>query len=775
MRIAYRATAISSAIAGLALANPVAAAVKSTLGTASQALIAQADTPAQSAGAQPSNTSVDERASALEEITVTATRQETLASKTPISLTAIAGENLIKSGVSNPAQLTDVVPNLTINRTGGGVQITIRGVTSTDTTEKGDPSAAFMLDGVYIARPQVQEVSFYDVARVEVLRGPQGTLYGRNTTAGLINVITNRPTFDGYGGQADMTGGTDGTGQATGVLNAPFSDSFAVRLAVNYDTRDNFLLAGPALTGDIDPFKENISGRLQGLYDWSSGNALLTLDYSQIKGTPFDLLPLRNFFAATTTGNDPLYIGDNLGSDTLRRINSPVTWDTFRDNDTWGVGVELNQDIGPIRVTYAGSTREFNREEGDARISVDGALAYRGAFEGKYTQDSHELRFANTGDGAFQLQGGLYFFKEESDILQRLLLVPNTGPTGDGNSLGFAQGPTEAESHAAFLQGTFSVSDSVRLTAGARYSEDEKSRVGYTLSCASFFSCGSAAPPANLTNNAAADSSKTTWRAGIDFDATEGTMLYASVATGYKAGGFNDGCVIGTGVGCTQPESLFYYDPEELISYEVGMKSRIADTLSLNVSAFLYDYSNIQLSQLVSECFGPGSNPCNLTTNGGEAEVSGVELEGTYVPTDSSQWDFSVAWLDAHFTDFTPNPARSFNGESLDRSPKWSAALGYQHTFPLNNGGDIVGGIRTRYSDPYTMMALGTLNFYEQPSFTKTDLTLAYNAPDDKWYLQAFARNIEDSIVVTTIAVGVRSSAQIADPKTYGVRVGFNF
>ena len=119
--------------------------------------------------------------------------------------------------MTNPTDLQDVVPNLSIDRAGGGVQITIRGVTSTDTTEKGDPSAAFMLDGVYIARPQAQEASFYDIARVEVLRGPQGTLYGRNTTAGLVNVITNRPTFDEFGGSVNLAAGNEGAVQTTAV------------------------------------------------------------------------------------------------------------------------------------------------------------------------------------------------------------------------------------------------------------------------------------------------------------------------------------------------------------------------------------------------------------------------------------------------------------------------------------------------------------------------------------------------------------------------------
>ncbi|MEY2927150.1 MAG: hypothetical protein RL367_1627, partial [Pseudomonadota bacterium] len=159
------------------------------------------------------------------DIIVTATRFETLSSKTPIAVTAISGDALRTAGITNPTALGDQVPSVMINRN-NGLQITIRGVTSADGTEKGDPSAAFMSDGIYIARQQAQEVSFFDISRVEVLRGPQGTLFGRNTTAGAVNLITNRPNLDGVSGSVDAAYGNYNTLQATAVVNAPVSESF---------------------------------------------------------------------------------------------------------------------------------------------------------------------------------------------------------------------------------------------------------------------------------------------------------------------------------------------------------------------------------------------------------------------------------------------------------------------------------------------------------------------------------------------------------------------
>jgi outer membrane receptor protein involved in Fe transport len=194
------------------------------------------------------------------EIIVTATRENTLLSKTPVAITAIGGDSLTKTGVTNATQLTEVAPNLSIDRGGSaGLQITIRGVSSTDNSEKGDPSAGFVVDGVFLARPQAQEVSFFDLDRVEVLRGPQGTLYGRNTTAGLVSLISAAPRLGKFSASFDGTYGNYNTIQATGVVNVPVGEFIAVRGAVNYDRRNSYILQGVS-PYTLDPAKENLSG-----------------------------------------------------------------------------------------------------------------------------------------------------------------------------------------------------------------------------------------------------------------------------------------------------------------------------------------------------------------------------------------------------------------------------------------------------------------------------------------------------------------------------------
>ncbi|MBB4642538.1 TonB-dependent receptor [Rhizorhapis suberifaciens] len=707
------------------------------------------------------------------EIIVTATRNETLASKTPVALTAVSGEALRSAGVTNPTALAEQVPNLSIDRNNNGLQITIRGVTSGDNTEKGDPSAAFMIDGVYIARPQAQEVSFFDLQRVEVLRGPQGTLFGRNTTAGLVNVITNKPKLGSFSGSLDATYGNFDTQQITGVLNIPVSDAVAIRAAANYDRRDSYLIRGPAFTTALDPFKKNLSGRLSALFDLGDGELLIRGDYSSIKGVPTNVVLTSNFFANfNTPGVEPIYVGNSRSSEELRTLNVPYSNPVQRDNSTWGILTDFSYDIGPVTVNYLGSYRELKRREDDTFVIGGFGVVFPVAVHNDYWQNSQEIRLSTNGDGPLKAQAGLYYFKEKSAIEVNVIGFAPLGTPG--YFLGFEQDPTIAESWAGFGQATYSVTENFRLTGGVRYSHDKKSRAGFTVNCGAV-ACDQ--PDDTRTPNFADRSfSKVTWRIGADFDLNDRTLLYGVVATGYKAGGFNDGCQIGTAPGCGLPAEALYYDPETLTSYEVGLKTRFLDNaVRLNASAFHYDYKNIQLSQVSTIC----GSVCNVTTNAAVAKVDGVELEGVIAPAASSRFDFSLAWLNARYSEFFPAPGVDWSDKKLDRSPSLTLTAGYTHTIELGNGGNIQAGVRTRVSDDYRLAALGTLNQFRVPGYTKTDMLLAYNAPNDGWYVQAFVKNLEDSIVVSSAASAPLTSpvgtTQISDPRTYGARVGVKF
>jgi len=702
------------------------------------------------------------------EIVVTATRNETRASKTPVALTAVSGNALLAAGITNPTALGEQVPNLSIDRS-NGLQITIRGVSSSDGTEKGDPSAAFMVDGIYIARPQAQEVSFFDLQRVEVLRGPQGTLFGRNTTAGLVNLITAKPKLREFSGSIDGAYGNYNATQLTGVVNIPLGERVAVRAAANYDRRDNYLIAGPTWKSPLDPFKKNISGRISALFDLGNGELVVRGDYTSMKGTIFNTVPLGNIYADFgTPGVDPRYVGQNATQ--MRTITDAYSGAVGADNSTWGVLADLKYDLGGVTVNYLGSYREFKRHE-DSGAIVGAGVGFGFPYNGAYWQNSQELRLSTSGNGPLKAQAGVYYFKEQSAIAAYLLGLLNPIPGQPGYVFGFPQDPTISESWAAFGQMTYSIIPELRVTGGLRYSHDMKSRTGFAVVCGTF-ACSQ--PGDSKSPNIAKRSfSKTTWRVGMDYDLNNATLLYGVVATGYKAGGFNDGCEAGTQAGCTTAASALYYQPETLTSYEVGLKTRFMDNkVRLNASAFHYDYKSIQLTTFSATACG---GPCRVTTNAASAKVDGVELEGVIAPVPTSKFDFSFSWLDARYGSFVPQPSFVFTGKKLDRSPEFVVTAGYTQTFNLSNGGNIEAGVRTRLAADYQLAALSTLNQFRVPSHTRTDLRLGYNAPGDRWYVQAFARNVENSTVVTSVDDSGLVVAQLADPRTYGVRAGVKF
>jgi iron complex outermembrane recepter protein len=738
------------------------------------------------------------------DIVVTATRFETLASKTPIALTAISGEGLRSAGITNPTALGDQIPSVMINRN-NGLQITIRGVTSADGTEKGDPSAAFMSDGVYIARQQAQEVSFFDLSRVEVLRGPQGTLFGRNTTAGAVNVITNRPDLAKLGGSVDVAYGNYGNTQATAVLNAPVSDNFGLRFAVNLDRRDSFLKAGTNFNAPLSPYKDNLGARLTALLKFDKGELLIRGDYTRLGGNGINAVSTGNYYtgyaaatalpgftnATTTDTVSPVYIGDTLTNDQLRSLNATsadgitnqqLANNFKRDNASYGIGAEFKYDLGPVTLNYIGSYREFRRNEGNYSYNVAGLAP--NLFNGAYWQNSQELRLSTNGDGPFRAQVGVYYFKERADIqlfiynrvINGARLQPGQIVNGNGYVFGFPQHFVLSQSKAAFGQVTYSPAPALRITAGIRYTADTKARIGSTVQCQVSTAC---ATPGDVisTNNASRDYSKTTWKVGFDYDVSQGTLLYGTVSTGYKAGGFNDGCEVGTLAGCTEPASSLYYDPESITSYEVGVKSRMFDNkLRFNLSAFHYDYSGLQLTQVGPFCAGQN---CTRTRNATSAKVDGIELEGSLAATLNDRIDFSAAYLNARYSAFVPNavtfPLVNWNGKKLDRSPTTTFSLGYSHTFDIANGGNVVAGVRTRYSSSFQISALSILGFFTQPSYTQSEATLTYTAPEKAYYFQAYVKNIENKFLVTAVGGGVNGTLQASDPRTFGVRAGMKF
>ncbi|MGF6272483.1 iron complex outermembrane receptor protein [Massilia sp. UYP11] len=689
---------------------------------------------------------------AVPEVVVTAQRTASLASRTPVAVSVVSGEQLRDLGAISPADLGPRLPNVHIDQAFSGLRVTIRGIGNNDTTDKGDPSAAFMLDGVYIARPAGQSANLLDVDRIEVLRGPQGTLYGRNTTAGLVNVISNAPT-DRLEGALGLEAGTYGRRKVDGVVNVPVNDALALRAALSQLRQDPFLKNGqgtPHRPGmDRDERDARLSARIR--FD-RDATLVMRYDYGETGGNNDRIVPDTNFFDGVASGR-PVWRDSTTDARLTNGFRPPnmTPAQGWHDRRVRGLSADLSWNLGPATVHYLGAHRKLDqaiRQNYHYRVAPTLALGVINDYDGHNAQDSHELRIATHGGGRLDGQAGLYYFSEDSHTsyafqgLRRVGLPP------------YYAFPlhTRAHSRAVFGQLTWRVLDALRLTAGARRTADDKDRVGSTD-----FQQGPAFNPATdrrLPNAAALSTTRTTWRLGLDVDLAPGTLLYASLATGYKAGGFNDGCVAGADIGgvtcpaaaAVAPDYL-YYQPEELRAWEAGLKSRLLDgRVSFNAAAFYYDYANLQLS---SNAIVSGA-PRLLTGNAGQARSRGLELDGELRVGANGRLRYGATFLDAHYAVYRPNVGVSWAGRKLDRAPGHVYTLGYEHRFHALDG-QLHAGVFSRRSADYAITIPSNALEYRIPAHTTTDATLRYQPAHASWSLLARVRNLENAVRPTLI------------------------
>jgi len=507
-------------------------------------------------------------------------------------------------------------------------------------------------------------------------------------------------------------------------------------------------------------------------------------DYLNTKGTGVNgnLVTLDRFYTNTDVpGVDPTYI--SKGSDYERTLTVSRTFPNHRNNKNYGITGEFTYDFGPVQLTYLGAYRKTDRN--DVRnLLLFGSLNNPAFFFGNFKQDSHELRLAFGRGSALHGQIGGYYFHEKS-FLELNLGAPLSGLVVPGASgFAFPQGPTVARSKAVFGQLTYDITPALHITGGVRYTHDFKSRDGQTVvdfpnlaaQTASGLPAALCNPKFRCTLNqnvAARDYNKTIYKVGLDYDVPGLGLIYAAVSTGYKAGGFNDGCVTGAGIGCNLTPAALYFEPETLIDFEAGLKFRLSSQWRVNAALFHYNYNNLQVSQIVTVPV-----PATLIRNAASAKVDGVEIETQFQATDNDKIEFGYTYTNARYSNFTVSAGsvtRSFAGKPLDHAPKNVVTLGYVHTFPLANGGKIDFGARSKISSSYVMQDLNNASFFRQPSYSKTDLTATYTAAEDRYYIQGFVKNVEDKITIAAAATGLAGGVTIEEPRTFGVRVGAKF
>ena len=701
----------------------------------------------------------------LQEIVVTANRVETASQKTPIALTVYSGADLAAKGVSNVQALSSIDPSVNVTSSTGAAYVAVRGIASTDVTETGDPSVPIARDGFYTNRSFNIQSSMYDVSRVEVLKGPQGTLNGRNSTGGLIAIITNRPT-NISGGYASVGLGNYGAFESDLGVNIAVSDSFQMRASGTYRYHDGYrtitgLPNGQTLRGD----DANVaSGRFQIAWKPAEGLRLwASYQHDSVTGvgdvTKDSTLGTRASLADVSTfpGTAP----------TLTRLTGDrIRWEAVYDALPAG-----------LSLTYAGG---WDKSDWRHRLDATGPVydAVRQFIQSENpTTWNHEVRLANNANSRLFVQTGWFHFQEANVINSGLYNVQMTGAFAPGGPLAAMGQPDKygikfdynilTKSDGVFAQLAYRLNDQIKLSLGARNTWDSKVRTGQAV----LFLPALASPfaPAltlNTPGNGTMSKSQPTFHVGLDYQVTPRSLIYAKFDTGYKAGGFNS----------NGSAASVSYDPEKLSAFEIGTKNRFLDNnLQVNAAAFYFDYSGYQASRSEAALSG-GAGIFNV----GSAKIMGAELQ-TIALLGGVRLDSNIALLHTEFgqgiivRDGAGND-RSIAGHSLPNAPDFVATFGVEKAFALDFG-TITPRVDGKYSSAFYYDVFNDADTRSN-SYVTGNASINFKPAAGNWQIDAFIRNFTDKVVLANAArnyVANKNTYQFQAPRTFGIRASVKF
>lgn len=706
----------------------------------------------------------------LEEIVVTAQKTgATAVQKTPIAISAFSGAGLDNSLTTNIKDLAGYAPGLSVGQFTANAEIYIRGIGTNNVFTGSDPDVTLQIDGVYIARPAAAFGDFLDVDRVEVLRGPQGTLYGRNSVGGTINIISKQPS-DTFTGQEELTLGNYGEIQEQLYISGPLiPGALQGSIAINY-LRHNAYLDNVA-SGGNDIFNANHGG-MRGQLRFEASDSItattrfdLSIRDENDNGYDILLAPVSGL-----TLNNSI-----LGNYSKVAIDSPQY--TFARNggisEEIDAGIDSHWSFKSISA-YRESAYHLHLDGDDTAVLNN--IVQQEENESQVTQEFNLQ--ANYSD--FAAVAGLYYFHEDDPAIVNVLVHPTPlipGPPRLTESNFTPTTTTDAE--AAFVQGTYHITPSIGLTLGYRYTLENKR---FDQDYQKFF----VGPPAiNLATYPFVDSEKrdfhgSTPKFGLDWEVTDDAMLYASATRGYKSGGFDYAAA-------TKAEESF--NPETIWSYEVGAKTEWFDRrLRANLTGFLYDYSNLQVQNLL----GPG---VIFITNAAKATIKGIEAEFSAKPLPNWQLTTNLTLLNARYDSFPDASVSStlvsfvrslpqydaatqtFNatGNRLDAAPRYTAFFAAQHDWNVG-GGDVIYGRAEYYWQDRAYYDPSNVDIQSQAPYGLVNLFAGYNTADGLWRTQLWAKNVANKgYLITTVANGAAPSGFSGAPRTFGVRLTRNF
>jgi iron complex outermembrane receptor protein len=701
----------------------------------------------------------------IDEIIITAERRESTVQKSSIVVDVLSAQEL--QGITQGRQLASLDPGVQIGATGANLQVYIRGVGDNTSNARSQPGVPFNLDGVYLPRGTQAAGNFFDLDRVEILKGPQGTLYGRNASGGAINLITNRPNFNGYSANVDVDFGNYAARTYEGAVNLPLTSTFAVRGAFQVADADNYTTYSGAQSTE--------AFRARALWaPVENFSIMANVDNEHVSGQPLEQVPYP------AAGGDPWRSVLQPPYPWTYQFNpgtAPYTAPTdplYRNNVT-GTSLEINwhTDYGTLTVLPA-----YRRQD---QVSITYGTNFRFVDNPTSIERTVEVRFANQVGRINYVVGYYHYgenFRAEDDPIQGTFSLA-------------VLTDNQIKSNAFFGQATVGITDRLRLIAGVRYTDEQQSGI--------YQGGNSGYPLVPFTPTTPVDSVspitavKTTGKGGVEFDLTDRSMLYATIGNGFKGGGF---------VGTTKCGAASW-KPESLTAVEVGSRNRFLDNrLQVNGELYKWKYTDQQISALaLDRCGVPGF----FTFNIGQANIYGGSFDVVAKPTRDDTLRVGVEYAHGSYDNFrltqlgpgayapanasrcsvAPSGGGLFtadcDGQPLIRLPTWSGNGGYEHLIPLGSSFNIA--LRASFVFASSRwMDIAYLPNGLAKSYIKEDAELAFNA--EHWSVALWGRNLGNAVAYSSGGNISGSKApngyldysdNIDPPRTYGIRAGYRF
>lgn len=739
-----------------------------------------------------------EETQGISDIVVTAQRRSESAQRTALAISVVSDEELQKQGIQDVASLTDAVPGFKVTSASPNANLVLRGIGAGGSAQFTTPSVMFSIFGVPLSRQHSTIAAFYDVERVEVLKGPQGTLYGRNANVGALNLVPKRPTFE-LEGNLNLTVGTYDTVNASGGVSIPITDTLATRVAFSTNHHKGYLSNG---YNDAN----NQSARASVLFQPSSDfSALFFVDYFNndsrgpstiyryvTPGQEFQV-PDNPWFAFAPAGCGTPALCPSWADSAGPAINAAFRSGSVVDDD------------GYLKVRQAIYGAQFDANLGFANLTVIPALVttaidflnYSTGFnfyvKDQTVQKSVEMRLASPDDSKVRwVVGGIYYVEDQDSNNSnfepagyQIIRTPNL----------------QTKSFGLFGEMTVPVLDWLRGVGGLRYTNERQSMDGFILvggaptaaNCPSP-AIGVAGPVTaygfnypvgycQIPNAGSVKFDDVSFKAGFEMDLGARSLFYGNVRSGFKSGGLNPGLPPNT------------YDPEKLVAYEVGSKNRFFDnTLQFNLELYYWDYKKQQIG-LRGPLNPTGQAPKPVLVSG---DLYGAEASIVWSPTPADRFTADVLYAKGKF-DIFPQVVNSsgtiggltdFNRYSL---PELSGTVSYSHDFTLPSGGRITPSVSSHFETKILMAPLPVAD--QRPgdfrdAYAKFDLALTYTNESGKLRITAFVDNLTNKAIVgvgttnnvsrgifyrpATNAVDARYAA-IEPPRTFGIRSSLDF